>query len=165
MPYSLGINSPRNIFAIFASLARNDNFHKLYTIDRDVFAPLTETTNQSTTLDAQVENLLGHEAEDELMNSEMTEDTIIELRQKVRIEVLNFLFAKIGYNTAWIKANRKQTAMSELFAAIMGLKNPKSIYEHIGRVQYAQKPQDLDVEIAEVNKLLQGINNEWRIAL
>ncbi len=120
-------------------------------------------------LKKQVSSLQKELAEKTQKSDEPTEeeqDTSIETpRQKIRIELLNYLFAQLGYDTKWIKENRKTMAMSKIYAAILGLNNPKGIANDVGKVVYSKRPPELDEEVSKTNKLLQAINTDWKIKL
>ncbi len=105
------------------------------------------------------------ELEKQLSEKQSEEETIEIPRQKIRIEMLNTLFAKLGCDTEWMTKNRKASALARAYAAIMGHKNPKALVPDVGKVVYNVRPPELDGEIDKVNKLLQDINNDWKIEL
>ena len=119
---------------------------------------ITELQQKNEELEQQVKEL--QEQIKELTSEEIAENP----RLKIRVEMLNFIFAKLGCDTQWITDKRKASAMARLYGAIMNQK-PKSIMEYVGRVTYARRPPELNEEIDKVNKLLQDIVDEWSISL
>lgn len=105
------------------------------------------------------------ELQKQLSEKQMEIETIEIPRQKIRIELLNFLFKKLGCDVAWMTKNRKVSALARVYAAIMGHNNPKALCSDVGRVTYIERPKELDSEIKEINTLLRVINEDWKIEL
>ena len=105
------------------------------------------------------------ELEKQLSEKQSDEEMIEIPRQRIRIEILNFLFAKLNCDIKWMTKNRKQSALARVYAAIMGHNNPKALIKDVGKVVYDERPPELNGEIDKVNRLLQDINIDWKIIL
>ena len=86
-------------------------------------------------------------------------------RKRIRIEMLNFLFAKLGKDTDWITKNRKALPLARVYAVIMGVEKPNGIRDDVGRVVYNEHSEELNRDLEEINGYLQNIDNDWRITL
>ena len=85
--------------------------------------------------------------------------------KRVRIEMLNFLFAKLGKDADWITKNRKALPLARVYAVIMGDENPNGIRDDVGRVVYNEHSEKLNKDLEEINGYLQNIDKNWRISL
>ena len=150
--------SPKRIDELL-SICRNEDERSLLS------ARIAGTDEPDTDSRKEIEELRMRIAELERENVELKEEAIESPRQKIRIELLNFLFKKLGCDTKWITENRKATAVAKVYAAIMGHNNPKGLAKFVGKVNYGKRPQELDGEIERVNELLRDIHDDWKIEL
>lgn len=93
------------------------------------------------------------------------EDKKVDVELKLRIETLNLLLRKAGYDTNRIKKDRLNASMRKLYRLILGQGADSLLKECIGKVTYKKKPQGVDEKVKEINEILGKINSDWRIQL
>lgn len=153
-----------------ADASQQENTHTSQMMDVQLQSIIDEQKEQIEQLKA--ENViipqLRHkvaELEKQLSEKQSDEEMIEIPRQKIRIEMLNLLFSELGFDTAWITDNRKKSAVARVYASILGTNNVKGIKDDVGKATYVERPPELAKEIEATNKLLQDINNDWKIDL
>lgn len=123
---------------------------------------------------ANLKNQLAKANEEIARLQELTADANIEARDeedlptvvlKLRIELLNFLLGRAGFDIKRIQDGRLGSTIIELYHLILNEGAVSLLRANIGKVVYKEKPKGLDEKVKDINKLLMKLNEEWSIQL
>ncbi len=104
---------------------------------------------------------LTADANEEVLSDEDLPTAVL----KLRIELLNLLLGKAGFDIKRIQDGRLGSTIIELYHLILNEGAVSLLRANIGKVVYKKKPKEVDEKVKEINELLAKLDKEWSMQL